>query len=297
MTLRIGVVGAGVIGAGVAQCAAAAGFEVVLVDIARESLERAADSIRVGLRQQMLLNRSRNSVKDVLARLQFELGIEVLSDVSLVVENVTESWVQKREVYRNLDRICGPDTIFGANTSVIPIAKIAGATTRAANVIGIHFMNPVPMKPTVEVIRGHDTSAETIAKVREFLAAMGKDCVIVNDSPGFVANRILMLTINEAVFVLQDGVADATNVDRIFRECFGHKMGPLETADLIGLDTILLSIEGLWESFHDPKFRPCPLLCQLVGAGLLGRKTGQGFYKYEIDTNALAIPERAGAVI
>jgi 3-hydroxybutyryl-CoA dehydrogenase len=147
-------------------------------------------------------------------------------------------------------------------------------------VIGMHFMNPVPLKPMVEAIRGHHTSEATIAIARHFLAQMGKDCILVNDMPGFVTNRVLMLTINEAVYVLQDGVATAEQVDQIFKTCFGHKMGPLETADLIGLDTMLYSVEALYESYNDSKYRPCPLLKKMVDAGLHGRKNGKGFYDY-----------------
>jgi 3-hydroxybutyryl-CoA dehydrogenase len=159
---------------------------------------------------------------------------------------------------------------------------VGALTRRPDRVVGMHFMNPVPLKPMVEVIRGHHTTEETLATARRFLAGMGKDCIVVNDLPGFVSNRILMLTINEAVYVLQDGVATAEQVDQLFKTCFGHKMGPLETADLIGLDTILYSIEVLYESYNDSKYRPCPLLKKMVDAGLHGRKNGKGFYDYGI---------------
>ena len=172
--------------------------------------------------------------------------------------------------------------MFAANTSAIPITRIASLTRRPARVIGMHFMNPVPLKPVVEVIRGYYTADETVALAQGLLAGMGKEGVVVNDSPGFVSNRVLMLTINEAIFLLHEGVAAAEDVDKIFKGCFGHKMGPLETADLIGLDTILLSIEVLYESFNDSKYRPCPLLKKMVDAGLYGQKSGQGFYTYQI---------------
>jgi 3-hydroxybutyryl-CoA dehydrogenase len=167
------------------------------------------------------------------------------------------------------------------DTSCYSITRVGALTQRPDKVIGIHFMNPVPLKPTVEVIKGWHTSPETIAITNALLKRMGKDSVLVNDSPGFVSNRILMLTVNEAAFTVQDGVANAQEVDEIFKKCFGHKMGPLETADLIGLDTILYSVEVLHESFGDSKYRPCPLLKKMVDAGLLGRKSGQGFYKYQ----------------
>jgi len=180
-----------------------------------------------------------------------------------------------------LDNVCPDHCIFAANTSAIPITRIGSATSRPEKVIGMHLMNPVPMKKMVELIPGHHTSQETIDEAKKFLAGMDKECIIVKDSPGFVSNRVLMLTINEAIFLVHEQVADAKDVDNIFKSCFGHKMGPLETADLIGLDTILYSIEMLYESFSDSKYRPCPLLKKMVDAGLHGRKSGKGFYNYD----------------
>ena len=197
-----------------------------------------------------------------------------------MVENSTEKWVIKKEIYPQLDAICPEQTVFAANTSCISITRIGSVTNRPDRIVGMHFMNPVPMKPTVEVIRGYHTSEETLATAKQFLAGMNKDGIVVNDSPGFVSNRVLMLTVNEAAFLLHEGVSNAKDVDDIFKKCFGHKMGPLETADLIGLDTILYSIEVLHESFADSKYRPCPLLQKMVDAGLYGRKSGSGFYTY-----------------
>jgi 3-hydroxybutyryl-CoA dehydrogenase len=171
--------------------------------------------------------------------------------------------------------------VFAVNTSAISITRIASVTSRAPQVIGMHFMNPVPLKPMVEVIRGYHTSEQTIDTAKALVAAMDKECIVVNDSPGFVTNRVMMLTINEAIFMVQEQVSSVVEIDRLFKQCFGHKMGPLETADLIGLDTILLSIEVLYESFNDSKYRPCPLLKQMVDAGLYGRKSGRGFYTYQ----------------
>jgi 3-hydroxybutyryl-CoA dehydrogenase len=203
-----------------------------------------------------------------------------LEEADFLIENVVERWDVKRDLYQRIDSVCPGRTIFAANTSAIPITRIASATRRPAKVLGIHFMNPVPLKRSVEVIRGYHTSEETIDAARGLLARMDKECILVNDSPGFVSNRVLMLTINEAIFLVSERVATPADVDRIFKECFGHKMGPLETADLIGLDTILLSLESLYESFSDSKYRPCPLLKQMVDAGLHGRKSGAGFYPY-----------------
>jgi 3-hydroxybutyryl-CoA dehydrogenase len=207
--------------------------------------------------------------------------------VGFVIENVTEKWEIKQKVYVQLDAICPKPCIFAANTSAIPITRLASVTRRAPKVIGMHFMNPVPLKPMVEVIRGVHTSDETVETAKNFLAQMGKECIIVNDSPGFVSNRVLMLAINEAIYLLQEQVASAEDVDRIFKTCFGHKMGPLETADLIGLDTVLYSIKVLYESFNDSKYRPCPLLKKMVDAGLYGQKSGQGFYTYPISNPKL----------
>jgi len=279
----VGVVGAGVMGIGVAQNLAQTGHQVILVDISEAILERAEQEIKKNIRFQTLFNKEKKvgSSDDILKRITFSTNYKLLDSADFVVENVTEKWDIKKEVYAQLDAICPDRTVFAANTSAIPITRIASATKRAKNVIGMHFMNPVPMKSMVEVIRGYHTSDATIEIAKSFLAQMGKEGIIVNDSPGFVSNRVLMLTINEAIFLLQERVASASDVDKIFKTCFGHKMGPLETADLIGLDTILLSIEVLYESFQDSKYRPCPLLKQMVEAGLYGQKSKQGFYVYQ----------------
>jgi 3-hydroxybutyryl-CoA dehydrogenase len=279
----IGVVGAGVMGAGVAQNLAQTGHDVVLVDVGQAQLDRCRDEIKKSVRLQGLLDKTVKKVSsaEVLGRIRFTTDYEELAAASYLVENVVEKWPVKEEVYRRIDTICHPDCYFAANTSCISITKIGGVTKRAERIVGMHFMNPVPLKPMVEVIRGHYTTDESIAAAREFLAQMGKECIVVNDMPGFVSNRVLMLTINEAIFVVQDQVATPEDVDRLFKTCFSHKMGPLETGDLIGLDTILFSLEVLYESFNDSKYRPAPLLKKMVDAGLHGRKSGRGFYNYE----------------
>jgi 3-hydroxybutyryl-CoA dehydrogenase len=279
----IGVIGAGVMGAGVAQNLAQSGLEVILIDISKSILDDARDRIRQSVRFQTLLKRgeSQSSTGDVLKLITFSEDPGLLERADYVIENATEKWEVKREIYNKVDSICPERCVFAANTSAIPITRIASATKRAQQVIGIHFMNPVPMKNTVEVILGHHTSAATIDTTSALLAKMGKEWVLVNDSPGFVSNRVLMLTVNEAIYLVHDQVAAPEEIDKIFRDCFGHKMGPLETGDLIGLDTILFSIEVLYESFNDSKYRPCPLLKKMVDAGLLGRKSGKGFYTYD----------------
>ncbi|MBD2494901.1 3-hydroxyacyl-CoA dehydrogenase NAD-binding domain-containing protein [Nostoc sp. FACHB-280] len=279
----VGVIGAGVMGIGVAQNLAQTGHEVILIDISEDILDKAKYEIRNNIRLQSFFKKSDNSKTpdSILEKIEFSTSYKLLENADFIVENVTEKWDIKKGIYPELDFICPPHCVFAANTSAIPITRIASLTKRPDQVLGIHFMNPVPMKSMVEMIRGYHTSETTIEIAKQMLTQMGKECVIVNDSPGFVSNRVLMLTINEAVFLLQDQVATAEDVDKIFKGCFGHKMGPLETADLIGLDTILFSIEVLYENFNDSKYRPCPLLKKMVDAGLYGRKNGKGFYVYQ----------------
>jgi len=280
----IGVVGAGVMGVGLAQNLAETGHQVILVDLTEEHLEKARHEIHQNLRLKTIFTKKSaqsESSDAALGRISFTCDYDRLAEPHFVIENVVEKWPIKEEVYRRLDLICPASCIFGANTSAISITRIASVTRRPDCVIGMHFMNPVPLKATVEVIRGYHTSEETLNRTKALLSAMGKECIIVNDMPGFVSNRVLMLTINEAIYVVQDQVAPAEDVDRIFKTCFGHKMGPLETGDLIGLDTILYSLEVLYESYNDDKYRPCPLLRKMVYAGLHGRKSGRGFYNYK----------------
>jgi 3-hydroxybutyryl-CoA dehydrogenase len=286
--LSVGVVGAGVMGTGLAQSLAETGLEVVLLDVTEAVLEHAREEIKKSLRFQAFFRKKgaatpappAEPADAVLGRIQFTTDPEALSAVGFLIENATEKWEIKKAIYERIDPICPEATVFAANTSAIPITKIAGLTQRAPRVLGMHFMNPVPLKAAVEVIRGYHTSDETLAIAQGLLARMGKEGIVVNDSPGFVSNRVLMLTVNEAIFLVHEGVATAEQVDYLFKSCFGHKMGPLETGDLIGLDTILYSLEVLYEELEDTKFRACPLLKKMVHAGLHGRKSGKGFYDY-----------------
>ncbi|WP_370349883.1 3-hydroxyacyl-CoA dehydrogenase family protein [Catenulispora sp. EB89] len=277
----VGVVGAGTMGRGVSQMFAEAGIDVVCVDVSEQALRAARAEIDRNLRLAPLTRGFRPDHAAVAARIEFTSDYQALSQVGYVVENVTENWTVKAQVYPLLDAICGEECVLGVNTSAIPITRVAGLTGRADRVVGTHIMNPAPMMPTVEVIRGHLTSAESVTLTSSLFARTGRRSVVVNDMPGFVTNRVMMLTVNEAAFLIQDGVATPSDVDRLFRECFNHKMGPLATADLIGLDTVLFSLEVLYEDFKDPKYRPCPYLRRLVDAGLHGRKTGAGFFDYE----------------
>ncbi|WP_066370163.1 3-hydroxyacyl-CoA dehydrogenase family protein [Herbidospora mongoliensis] len=277
----IGVVGAGVMGVGVAQNLAQTGHDVVLVDKDEEILAAARATIWRNARMSRLMGGPALDPDDVLSRITTAVGADAVAKADVVIENVTENWDVKRSVYETMDAVCGPDTIFVVNTSAIPITKVAAVTGRPDKVVGVHFMNPVPAKPACELIPGFHTTTETVERVRDLLSAMGKKAIDVKDACGFVSNRVLMLTVNEAAFLVHEGVASAESVDEVFRSCFGHPMGPLETADLIGVDTILYSVEVLYEHYADSKYRPCPLLKQMTDAGLHGRKSGRGFYTYD----------------
>lgn len=279
---KIGVIGAGVIGSGVAQSFAQAGCLVILLDISEDVLSNSKTAINDNLRFRSFFSRSQELEDSelIMERIVFGTDYKLLEEVDFVIENVVENWKIKKEVYKQIDVICKASCIFMVNTSCISITKIAALTNRPEKVLGTHFMNPVPMKTAVEVIKGYYSSKETIAAVGSLLENSGKEMILVNDYPGFVSNRISHLFMNEAAFVVQDQVATPEDVDEIFKKCYGHTMGPLETADLIGLDTVVNSLEVLYESYQDPKFRCCPLLKKMVEAGLYGKKSGKGFYTY-----------------
>lgn len=285
MNKLIGVIGAGVMGTGVSQSFAQNGFEVILVDISKDQLERSKTKIKEGVRFHRHLSKdgTKPNLEEVLGRIRFTTDMRELSKAGFIVENVTENWEIKKAVYEQLRNICSKDCILGVNTSAISITRVASLVDNPQRVIGIHFMNPVPLKPCVEVIRAVHTSEETIGKTRKVLQEIGKSDVIVQDSVGFVTNRAMMIFINEAVFMLYEHVASAADIDKLFIQCFGHKMGPLQTADLIGVDTILKSLEVLYDGFNDDKYRPCPLLKKMVDAGHHGMKNGRGFYDYTIE--------------
>lgn len=279
---KVGVIGAGTMGAGVTVDLVLHGIHTVLVDISEQVLENAKSEIGQNIRFAPMIKKGlpKVKVKDALEMITFTTDINAVVDCQYIVENVTEDWKVKEKVYRQLDEVVQPDAIFGVDTSCISITKIAALTKRPDKVIGVHFMNPVYAKPVIEVMRGVHTSSETIEATEQLLAQLEKKAIVVNDYPGFVSNRISHLFMNEAAWVVQDQVADPEQVDNIFKQCFGHTMGPLETADLIGLDTVVDSLEILYNSYQDSKFRCCPLLKRMVEAGHLGRKSGKGFYTY-----------------
>ncbi len=276
----MGVIGAGTIGMGVAHLFAQVGIKTILVDNSAEQLDVARAAIKQNARMYTLVKKGLADAQTVLSQLSFTTEIARIADVDFVIENITENVELKAKVHAEIDATVRPEIPVAANTSAIPITRIGGFGDHPERVIGMHFMNPPPIMPMVEVIRGTHSTKATLAAAEAVVALANKQSIVVNDSPGFVTNRVMMLMVNEAMFLVHEGVTGAQEVDRLFKTCFGHKMGPLETADLIGLDTVKLSLDILYDEFNDPKYRPCPLLKRLVYAGHTGCKTGQGFHTY-----------------
>jgi len=278
---RIGVVGAGTMGHGIAQVAVQSGYDVVLADALPDALERGVAQVAKGLGRLVDKGKLAAGARDqALARLEPAADLTVFARVDLAVEAVVERLDVKQAVLAELDRVCPPHAILATNTSSISITRLAAATRRPSQVIGMHFMNPVPLMQLVEVIRGLATAQATYDAVEEAARRMGKTPVEVHDAPGFVSNRVLMPMINEAVFCLHEGVGKAEAIDQVMKLGMNHPMGPLALADLIGLDVCLDVLRVLQQGFGDPKYRPCPLLVKMVDAGRLGRKSGRGFYDY-----------------
>ena len=277
----IGVVGAGQMGGGIAQVAAASGINVVMMDIQEDLVKRGVAVIEKNLKRQVDKKKiTEESGRETLSRITTTTAIADMAAADFVIEAASENQQIKLSIFEQLDQICASSAILSSNTSSIPIGRIASATSRPDKVIGMHFMNPVPVMKLVEIIRALTTSDQTYQTTVELTERMGKTPALASDYPGFIANRILLPMINEAIFCLYQGVGTRESIDSVMRLGMNHPMGPLELADLIGLDTCLAILETLYQGLGDPKYRPCPMLRQYVESGWLGRKSGRGFYPY-----------------
>ena len=279
---RVGVIGAGTMGSGIAQVFAQSGFEVRLIDAASGALDRARATVEKSLAKFVEKGRLTKPDRDAtLGRIIGATNLDTLSDVDYVVEAVFEDLQTKQGIFARLDQLTRPDVVLSSNTSSISITQLGASTTRPSKVLGMHFMNPVPVMTLVELIRGQATSPESMMVAAELCIRLGKTAVEAADYPGFIANRVLMPMINEAIYAVMEGVGTPESIDTVMKLGMNHPMGPLTLADFIGLDVCLAIMEVLHSGLGDPKYRPCPLLRRMVAAGHLGRKTNQGFYKYE----------------
>ncbi len=278
---NIGVVGAGTMGNGIAQVFAASGYPVVMRDVGQEQVDRGMGAITKSLGRLVEKGKlGQDEADSAVGRITTTTDLSALGDCDLVVEAIFENYEAKSSVFKELNALLRPEAILASNTSSIDITRLASASGRPDRFIGMHFFNPVPIMSLVEIIRGMATSDETYATVRDLAERLGKTPVEVRDYPGFVSNRVLMPMINEAVFALHEGVASKEDIDTVMKLGMNHPMGPLTLADFIGLDVCLDILNVLYDGFKDPKYRPCPLLVKMVQAGKLGRKSGEGFYKY-----------------
>ena len=279
---KVGVVGAGTMGSGIAQTCATAGCDVAMVDVADAAVKRGVGTIAASFDRLIKKEKSTEDAKGrALARITGTTDYAALKSAELIIEAATENLDLKLKILRQVDAIAGPDVLLATNTSSISITTLAAVTSRPAQVVGMHFFNPVPMMALVELIRGLQTSDATIAAAKRFAERLGKAPIVVKNSPGFVVNRILCPMINEAIFALQEGLACAEDIDNGMRQGCNHPIGPLSLADMIGLDVLLAVMNVFYADFNDPKYRPAPLLKEMVAAGYLGRKTKRGFYRYD----------------
>jgi 3-hydroxybutyryl-CoA dehydrogenase len=276
------VIGAGQMGAGIAQVLASASYNVVLYDLDTQALQKGISKIETSLKKAIQKEKIKEcEMNETLARIQDTTNLSNGDDADIVIEAIVENLEVKKEVFKKLDQIVKKEAILASNTSALSITELGSVTKRPEKVIGMHFMNPVPVMKLVEVIRGLSTSEETYKEIKSITESLGKVPVLVNDFPGFVSNRILMPMINEAIYALYEGIASKEAIDEVMKLGMNHPMGPLQLADFIGLDTCLFIMEVLHEGFGDDKYRPCPLLKQYVKGGYLGHKVKRGFYEYE----------------
>lgn len=278
----IAIIGAGVIGCSTALSLLSSGYKVLLNDLNESYYQSALKRIKGEFRMCMFLdsNLKNKNIDDLLKNISYTNDFDQITNCPVIIENIVENWEEKKKVYLKLAKSFNPESIYAANTSCIPISQIASLLPDPKNVIGLHFMNPVSLKSVVETVRGFHTSDQTLDAANNFVLSLNKRCVVVNDCAGFVSNRLSHLFMNEAAFLVYENITGAKEIDMIFKKGYGHSMGPLETADLIGIDTVVNSLEILYDHYQDSKYRCCPLLKKMVMAGNLGRKTGKGFYLY-----------------
>lgn len=280
----VAIIGAGVMGQGIAQTTANSGLDVLIVEKNDERLECAQKKLSESMDREIARwAMTKSEKKSILSRIKWSADLEGIKDCDLIIEAVDEDLELKEEIFKKLDQTAKPDTIIVSNTSTLSLTKIAEVTKRADKIVGMHFLNPVPKVPLVELVKGMDTSAETLKKVKEFAARLGKTAVEVYEYPGFVTTRAIVPLLNEAMYILMEGVASAEGIDTAMKLGYNFQMGPLEMADTMGLDEVLAWMETLWKTLGEPRYRACPVLRKLVRERKLGKKTGEGFFKYNAD--------------
>lgn len=280
----VAIIGGGIMGQGIAQTISAAGIDVLLVEKDEERVERSKDSLKASMEREISRwAMTQSEMKSILSRIKWEIDFSEIPNCDLVIEAVDENYELKKEIFKRLDEIAKPETIFISNTSTLSLTKIAEVTNRKDKIIGMHFLNPVPKIPLVELIRALDTSNKTVEKIKKFATRIGKTAVEIYEYPGFVTTRAIIPLLNEAMHILLEDIASAKDIDTAMKLGYDFKMGPLEMADTMGLDEVLTWMESLWSTLGEPRYRPCPILRKLVRERKLGKKTGEGFFKYDSD--------------